>query len=173
MLAILFLLMSLLVACGDNPSGPSSHDRLDGQVLYRYDVTALPTLDYKPLSVQRVSYWTFENRAFTYRSEILSAHPDSRLPAAQSTTYWMRGNYWAEGCQTRQCTYLFERTDGEHFDYVEMELVGEEPNIFTLTLVFGEFGVRVQDTMYILTDRSNLSLVRSGALNGHTTAGAE
>ena len=163
--AILLLLMPLLVACGDNPSGPSAHDRLDGQILYRYDDAALPSLDYKPLSVQRVLYWIFENGAFTYRSEILSDHPNSRLPADQSTIYWMRGNYWTEGCTTRQCTYLFERTDGELFDYGERELIGIEPNIFALTLIFGEFGVRVQDNMYVLTDRSNLALVRSGALD--------
>jgi hypothetical protein len=160
-----YLLITALFACGKNPTATNQQDRLDGQVLFKYQDTQLPSMEYKPIDAEQVRYWTFENGTVSVRTEILTAHSGSRLPDSQSTLFWAQGMYWKEACTGRSCTYVFELTDGQYFDYREMSLVSNGSRIYTVDLIFGETGIQLGDNRYLFTDLSNLPMVRNGALN--------
>ena len=160
-----YLLVAALFACGQNPTGSTDQERLDGQVLFQYQDTQLPSMEYKPIDAEQVRFWTFQNGNLTARTEILTAHPGSRLPDAQNTLFWAQGMYWKEACMGRSCTYVFELTDGEYFDYREMSLVSNGSRIYTVDLIFGETGIQLGQNRYLFTELSNLPMVRNGALN--------
>ena len=160
-----YLLFIALFACGQSPTATTQQDRLDGQVLFRYQDTQLPSIEYKPIDAELVRFWTFQNGHLTVRTEILTAHPGSRLPDSQSTLFWAQGMYWKEACTGRSCTYVFELTDGEYFDYEDMNLVSNGSRIYTVDLIFGETGIQLGDNRYLFTNLSNLPMVRNGALN--------
>ena len=160
-----YLLVTALFACGESPTASDQQDRLEGQVLFKYQDTQLPSMEYKPIDAEQVRFWAFENGTLSVRTEILTAHPGSRLPDSQSTLFWAQGMYWKEACTGRSCTYVFELTDGEYFDYREMTLVNNGSRIYTVDLIFGETGIQLGDNRYLFTDLSNLPMVRNGALN--------
>ena len=165
MSALSLLLALLLLACGDSPTSPPADDQLNGQVLFSYRNTKLPDFDYHTIPAQEVLYWTFERGDFSFRREIVTDHPGSRLPAEKSTVYWTHGKYWLEECKGRTCTYVFESIDGESFDYREMQMVANDHSIFTLTFIFGELGVKVEDSVYHCATIRDLPQIESGEWN--------
>ena len=164
-----YLFVIALFACGEGPTASTEQERLDGQVLFQYKEMQLPTMEYKPIAAEQVRYWTFRNGQLTVRTEILTAHPGSRLPAAQNTLFWAQGMYWKEACTGRSCTYVFELTDGEYFNYQKMALVSNGSRLYTVDLIFGETGIQLGDNRYLFTNLENLPLVKNGALNKRST----
>ena len=137
---------------------------MDGPGLHVRGPTQLPDFDWQPVEAEHFIYWTFQKGQYTGRREITSRHHGTRLPDNQSMLWRAEGNYWLKSREGAACTYHFERTDGQVFDYTEGQPVDLGREFSEATLFLGRERIELFGLLYKFTGVENLEQVRSGVL---------
>ena len=163
----------LFSACGSDPAtGPhvsespqtaDGADRLDGQALFKYGEVMLRSLDGEKIPVPEVAYWLFDEGEFTYTREILVEHPGTNVPESQFITRWERGNYWADDCHERSCTYVFEEIEGQYFSLQSQQMVDIDRDVLTAQVLFGDDRVKIGSVLFERATLGDEPGIRSGA----------